>query len=181
MKNVSDFPGVVGDGQNDDTAGLQAVLDSGASTVYLPRPPENYLISKPLVIHSGQTLQADRNAVIRLADHAHVYLLMNANHETGDQGITVIGGIWYGNNLHQTCEYHENKGDWRVPYDPKRYLGVLMHFNRVTDLRVAHLTLKDPEAFGFQAGNLQQFTIEDITFDYNLQKGNMDGVHLHYV
>jgi hypothetical protein len=28
-------------------------------------------------------------------------------------------------------------------------------------------------------GNLRQFTIEDITFDYNLQRKNMDGVHLN--
>lgn len=179
MTNVFDFPGVVGDGKHDDTAGLQAALNSGASTVYLPVPPAAYLISKTLALHSGQTLMADRNAVVRLADHAHAHMLSNADHEEGNECITVLGGIWDGNNAHQTCEYHQVGGTWRVPYDPARYLGVLMQFNRVTDLRVAHITLKDPETFGFQAGNLRRFTIEDVTFDYNLLRGNMDGVHLH--
>jgi hypothetical protein len=179
MATVSGFPGVVGDGRNDDTAGLQAALDSGASIVFLPKPPGNYLISRTLTVHSAQTILVDRNAVIRLADHAHVHMLTNADHERGDHGITVAGGIWDGNNLHQTCEYHENDSNWRVPYDPERYLGVLMQFNRVKDLRIAHVTFKDPETFGFQGGNLERFTIEDVTFDYNLQRLNMDGVHIH--
>ena len=179
MANALDYPGVVGDGEHDDTVGLQAALDSGASTVCLPAPPAAYSISGTLTIHSGQTLAADRNAVIRLADHAHQHLLTNADHEHGNERITVTGGIWDGNNVHQTCEYHENGRNWRVPYDPARFLGVLMQFNRVTDLRIAHVTLKDPETFGVQVGNLRRFTIEDITFDYNLMRGNMDGVHLH--
>lgn len=178
MTNALLAPGVVGDGAHDDTAGLQAVLDSGAATIYLPTPPRSYVISRTLTIHSGQTLAADRNAVIRLADHAHVHMLTNADHSAGNGRIVVTGGIWDGNNVHQTCEYHQT-GNWRVPYDPARYLGVIMQFNRVTDLRVAHVTFRDPETFGFQGGNLRRFTIEDITFDYNLQRGNMDGIHVH--
>ncbi len=178
MLNVSNYPGVIGDGTHDDTAGLQAALDSGASTVYLPVPPRHYLISRPLKMHSCQTLTADRNAVIRLADHAHQHMLTNVDHASGNTNITVLGGIWDGNNEHQTCEYHQGKS-WRVPYDPARYLGVLMQFNRVKNLRVANLTLKDPEMFGFQGGNLHQFTVEDITFDYNMRRNNMDGIHVH--
>ena len=171
-------PGTVGDGVHDDTAALQAALDSGASVVELPRPPRCYLISRALVIHSEQTLLVDRNATIRLADGAHAHMLTNASHAGGDHGITVVGGIWDGNNAHQTCEYHET-GRWQVPYDPRRYLGVLLQFNHVADLRLAGLTLKDPEAFGIQVANLRRFTIEDITFDYNMLRANMDGVHLN--
>ncbi len=171
-------PDTVGDGVHDDTAGLQAALDSGASVVELPGPPKHYLISHALVIHSGQTLVVDRNATVRLADGAHAHMLTNANHAEGDHGISVLGGIWDGNNAHQTCEYHET-GRWQVPYDPQRYLGVLLQFNNVVDLRLAGLTLKDPETFGVQVANLRRFTIEDITFDYNMLRANMDGVHLH--
>lgn len=177
--SVLDLPEVVGDGVHDDTAGLQAALDSGASVVHLPMPPGNYLISRTLEIHSGQTLLADRNAVVRLADHAHAHLLTNADHGRLSRGITIKGGIWDGNNAHQTCEYHENGFEWRVPYDPARYLGVMLQFNNVEDLHLSGLTLKDPEAFGIQMGNIRRFTVEDITFDYNLLKLNMDGVHLH--
>lgn len=173
------FPGVKGDGKHDDAAGLQALLDATPGQVNLPAPPVAYLIGSTLRIHSGQTLCLERNAVVRLADHAHCYMLTNADPDAGNHRITVTGGIWDGNNAHQTCDYHQPGGTWRVPFDRHRYLGVLMQFNRVTDLRVEHVTLKDPETFGFQAGNLERFSIEDITFDYNLLRNNMDGVHLH--
>ena len=179
MKSVLDFAGVVGDGKNDDSAGLQAALDSGACTVLLPQPPKCYLISKTLRIHSGQTLQAERNAVIRLANQANALMLTNADPGRGDRGISVLGGIWDGNNANQTGELFKNGMAWTTPYDPERYIGVIMRFSGVSDLRVAHLTLKDPESFGFQGGNLRRFTVEDITFDYNLLRLCMDGIHLN--
>jgi hypothetical protein len=42
-------PNVLGDGLHDDTDGLQAALDSGASVVTLPTPPGCYVISHALV------------------------------------------------------------------------------------------------------------------------------------
>jgi len=171
-------PGVVGDGLHDDTAGLQAALDSGAAVVHLPTPPAGYLITRPLVIHSGQTLLCDRNAALRLADRAHRYMLVNDDPERGNRGISIIGGIWDGNNAHQTCEYHEG-GDWRVPFSKDRYLGVLMQLVNVDDLHLSGLTLKDPECYGIQLGAVRRFTVQDITFDYNMLTNNMDGVHVH--
>ncbi len=179
MRNALAAPGVYGDGLHDDTAGLQAALDAGPGTVHLPQPPAHYVVTRPLRLHSYQSLVADRYAVIRLADHAHAYLLTNADHAAGNEHLAVTGGIWDGNNLAQTCAYHQPGGTWRVPFDPARYLGVIMQFNRVRDLHVSGLTLKDPETFGFQGGNLERFTVADITFDYNLRRGNMDGIHVH--
>ncbi len=172
------MPGVKGDGMTDDTQGLQSLLDSGAGTIYLPKPLKHYLISKTLKIHSGQTLIVDRNAIIKLADRACVHMITNTDHIKGDSLITITGGIWDGNNITQTQEYHETHNG-QVPYNPDRYLGVLFQFNNVSDLRIAELTLKDPETFGFQGGNLLRFTIENITFDYNLKRLNMDGIHIH--
>ena len=176
------IPGVKGDGIHDDTAGIQALLDSGASTVHLPGPPKHYLISKTLKIHSGQTLIVDRNAVIRLADHAHAHLLTNSDHSGGNSRITVIGGIWDGNNATQIAPYHQDRENGKLPYDPDRYVGMLFQFDNVTDLHIADLTFKDPEAFGFWGGNLHRFTIENITFDYNKLEPEfriMCGVQIH--
>ena len=173
-----DIPGVIGDGVHDDTQGLQALFDSGVSTIYLPRPPQCYLISKTLKIHSGQTLIVDRNAVIRLADHAGAHLLTNSDHSGGNNRITVTGGIWDGNNLTQTTLYHEDRRNKDIPYDPDRYVGVLMMFDNVKDLHISDVIFKDPETFAFWGGNLFQFTIENITFDFNLRRGNMDGIHI---
>ncbi len=175
-KNKTFLPGVLGDGINDDTAGIQAALDSGTGKIYLPQPPRHYLIRKTLLIHSRQSLILDRHATIRLADHADVPMLTNADHQKGNEGITVIGGIWDANNVNQT---QHDFSDANQPFDPARWIGILMQFNHVLNLRVAHLTLKDPESFGIQLGNLREFTIEDITFDYNMLRLNMDGVHLN--
>lgn len=170
--NVLDFAGVIGDGVNDDSAGIQEALDSRAGTVYLPKPKNCYLISKTLKVHSEQTILADRYARIKLADQANCLLLMNADQDSGNNGISVIGGVWDGNNLNQTRE------NLRVDsYDPKRYVGVVIQFRNVKDLRISELTIKDPETFGVQLGKVDRFTVEDITFDYNLLRSSMDGIH----
>jgi hypothetical protein len=65
------------------------------------------------------------------------------------------------------------------PYEASRYLGGLMRFNNVKSLSLRGLTLKDPVTYGAQLGNLRQFTIEDIVFDYNMKRNNMDGIHVH--
>lgn len=172
--------GTVGDGVSDDTNAIQRMLDSGATTVHLPVPTKHYLISRPLVIHSNQTLQADCSAVIRLKPQSNCPMLTNVDKPDGDENIAVIGGIWDMNNLNQSLtEYQKHRRYTNEPYDPNRYLGVLMRFNRVKNLHLRGLTLKDPVTYGVHLGNLRQFTIEDITFDYNLQRKNMDGVHIN--
>ena len=64
------LPPLVGDGVVDDTAAIQARLDSGMSCVYLPPPTKHYLISKTLKIGSNQELRLDRFSVVRLAPRA---------------------------------------------------------------------------------------------------------------
>ena len=172
--------GVVGDGIHDDTAGLQTLLDSGGNEVHFPSPPVCLLISKTLTIHSRQTLVLSRHTVIRLKEHSDQVMITNADHQKGNEGICLIGGIWDMDNLNQSLtEYHKTR-IWRGrPYLPEYYIGVLMRFNNVQNLSIRGLTLKDPVTYGMQLGNLRQFTIEDITFDYNLKRSNMDGVHVH--
>ncbi len=169
------FPGVKGDGNHDDTEGIQAALNTRAGTVHLPSPPARYLISKALVVYSGQTILMDRNAVIRLADKADSLMLTNDSRSGVDRGIRVQGGIWDGNNANQTPHDFSPQ----VAYDPARFLGVLIRFNNVKNLRIADLTLKDPESFAVQLGNVEQFTVENVDFDYNLLRPNMDGIHLN--
>ena len=174
-------PGVVGDGVYDDTTGLQALLDSGASEIHFPAPPVCLLISKTLKIHSGQALTFGRYAIIRLKDHADAVMITNADHEEGNRNISLAGGIWDMNNLNQSLtEYQKRDKNYRSrPYDPRCYVGVLMRFNNVKNLAIRALTLKDPVTFGMQLGKLWQFSVEGITFDYNLKRANMDGVHLN--
>ena len=171
--------GIVGDGEQDDTAAVQALLDSRRSLVYLPAPPKHYLISKPLRIHSNQTFQLDRFTVIRLKDGSDCVMITNDDHERGNENIALVGGVWDMHNEGQSLAEYQKTRIWKGTYDPARYLGVLMRFNRVKRLTLRGLTLKNPVTFSAQLGNLEEFTIEDIAFDHNLKRTNMDGIHVH--
>ena len=171
---------ILGDGMNDDAPGIQALLDSGAGEIRLPKPQACYLIGDTLRIHSGQTLRVDRAAVIRLKPGSDKVMLTNASHKDGNENIAVDGGIWDMDNLNQHLTDYQQTHDYRRhPYEESYYTGVLMRFDNVKNLRLASLTLKDPVTFGMQLGRLRQFSIEEITFDYNLKRSNMDGVHLN--
>jgi hypothetical protein len=176
--------GLHGDGRHDDTAGIQALLDAGASAVYLPPPPKHYLISRTLVIHSGQALRLDPFTVIRLAPRSDTVMITNDDHDQGNENIALVGGIWDMDNRQQAPNPFPAMGQagLTTPYDPARFIGVLMRFNRVRNLTLQGLTLRDPTTFGAQLGNLYQFTVRDITFDYphaNPTEINMDGIHIH--
>jgi hypothetical protein len=171
--------GIVGDGQHDDSKGIQALLDTRQSMVYLPPPPVRYLISQPLQMHSQQTLRLDLFTVIRLKDSSDCPMITNDNHTDGNENIALIGGIWDMHNEGQSlCEYQKTR-NWHGSYDPARYLGVLMRFNHVKNLTLRGLTFKDPVTYSAQLGNLDQFTVSEITFDHNLKRSNMDGIHVH--
>ncbi len=181
MNNTIHHAGIIGDGTHDDTAGIQALLDAGTSAVYLPPPPKQYLISRTLIIHSGQTLRLDNLTTIRLAPGADTIMLTNDDHTGGNDAITLMGGVWDMDNRSQSPNPFHG-GDHFAPYSPERYIGVLMRLVNVRNLTIRGLTLRDPITFGIQLAQLENFTIEDITFDYthcNPIFINMDGVHIH--
>lgn len=178
-------PGVVGDEIHDDTAGLQALLDSGATEVRFPVPPKCLQISKPLTIHSGQTLIAASNTVIRLMPHSDCLMITNDNHAKGNENITLSGGVWDMNNLNQSLpDYLKTAPAKRRdllrsrPYSPTTYDGILLRFNHVKNLTIRDLTMKDPVMWGMQLGRLEHYTIENITLDYNLKTLNEDGIDI---
>jgi hypothetical protein len=177
LSQESVLPLLVGDGVVDDAAAIQARLDSGAKHVYLPEPKRCYLIKKALVIHSDQTLRLDPQTTIRLADGACDYLLTNDGKETeeGNKNIRIIGGIWDGNNLNQTCDYR--KGD-RGQGGLKKYMGNAIFLMNVENLWLEGLTIKDPETFGAHLAKVRKFTVKDIVFDYNCELWNEDGIHV---
>jgi polygalacturonase len=173
--NVLASQGVIGDGVHDDTVGLQAALDSGAAVIRFAKPTKWYSVRRPLRVHSGQTILADPSAVVRLADGADCVLLTNADHDAGNASITIEGGVWDGNNANQTLHDFSNA---QLRYDPARHVGLVLMFDRVRRLRLANLTIKDPESFGVTLGHVEHFTVENIRFDYNLLRLNMDGIHV---
>jgi hypothetical protein len=173
-----------GDGVRDDTAAIQALLDAGSPVVRLPAPARHYLISRPLRIHAGQALELDRFAHIRLAPRSDCLMLENVDQESGDANIAVRGGIWDMDNLRQTpnpLAVPTPALKAQTTYVASTYLGIGMRFVKVRGLTLEGLTFKDPVTFCVQLVMVRDFTVDDVTFDFNMGNpipGNMDGIHL---
>jgi len=186
-----------GNGINDDYPAIQEMLDSGMSLVYLPAPEKNYVISKPLKLHSNQELRLDRYTLIRLAPHANCTMLENADVEDFNENITILGGIWdmnhseqYMNPLHYPVpdtgmvfnEWEKASGfdrDVRQRYG--MYMGMCFVFNGVRGFHLSNLTIRNPVTFGMDLSYVEDFTVENITFDYtegSPKLWNMDGIHV---
>ena len=175
------LPRILGDGSHDDTAGIQAALDSGAKIIYLPPPAGHYLISKTLLIHSNQSLVMDRFSEIRLAAGSDCLMITNDDHGNGNTNISLTGGIWNMDGVNQAANPvwgAYKAGKMGVKYDPFRYFGILSRFVNVTHLAVSSLTFRNPVCFGAQLALIHYFTIENITFDYAPPENCMDGIHL---
>ncbi len=197
-----------GDGIHDDTNAIQEIIDSGVCEVCLPAPKRFYLISKPLELPSNFRLVLPRFAEIRLADGSNCLMVKNkmvpdyadrlpedlnelwggrckhlwyyVNEYSADaiaENIEICGGIWNCNNMNQLPNPEQTEG-----FGPHGYTGDGMLFYGVKNLKISSITLKDPVHWGISFDRVSYFTVEDITFDYNLGNPtaiNMDGVHLN--
>ncbi|WP_304433225.1 glycosyl hydrolase family 28 protein [Acutalibacter muris] len=167
----------LGDGIHDDAPAIQALLDSGLSTVRLPAPEKCYTIYSALHIHSNTSLILDGFTTIRLADGANAHMLVADDPHS--ENISVSGGIWDFNNLGQA------PNPMRIPPEDGNYEAVthfIFYFENVKNLYLGGLTIKDPTIFASTFDHVEQFTVQDITFDFNFgnpNATNMDGIHLN--
>lgn len=168
-----------GDGVHDDTAALQALLDK-AGEVRIP--DGRYLVSRPLIIHDNTHLIAARNAVFRLADHANCSILDNDGlyERKTNRNITIEGGIWDGNNSAQEREWIPVED---LPCDYDKYISnslivLMIRLVHTEHLVVKNVIFKDPTSYGIHIADAKYFTVENVYFDYDLSKPNMDGVHI---
>ena len=195
-----------GDGRMDDYDYIQAELDSGKPLVELPMPQKYYLITRALKIHSNQELRLPEDAIIRLRGNSNCLMITNADPENGDENIRVVGGVWdmnkaeqamnpylyfnpepYTREVYRACEeipwfkIINSEEAERAHTFPNIWFGICMVFGHVKNLYVGNLTLKDPVTYGAWAGHVEDFTFENIIFDFNPgipYPVNMDGIHL---
>lgn len=179
------LPQLHGDGVTDDTAAIQARLDTGASCVYLPPPVRNYRISKSLEIGSGQELKLDRFSIIRLAPKSDCPMIENRCYRTGsDRNIAMTGGIWDMDNVNQSpnaMQVPAMRAKRPKKHDPGWFFGMAMRFANVEGMTVKGVTIRNPTTYGMAFAKTSYFVIDDISFDYrkwNPIPLNMDGVHL---
>ena len=66
------------------------------------------------------------------------------------------------------------------PYHPDRYYGIIWRFVNVDGFEVRDIILQNPVSYAVQCGNVRNFTVEHVTFDFNFgnpSPNNMDGLH----
>ena len=194
----------IGDGIHDDTAAIQALLDTGASLVELPAPKVSYIISRTLLIGDGQELRLGRFTPVRLADGSNCPMLANRDPGGGNRHVAVSGGVWdmnnrgHRHNLSALCAMDKaRRRSWlderqeetqeavvRWPegrYSPDYFYGVCFRFHNVEDFVLRGVTIRNPTTYGIQLWKVRGFLVDDIEFDYrwgNPAKANMDGLHL---
>lgn len=185
-----------GDGIHDDYPAIQQMLDAGMPCVHLGSPEKHYVISKTLKIHSDQELQLPRFAKITLADNSNCCMLENAGALSWNGNIKVSGGIWdmnhnnqYPNPYHfpnpETGEKFKDTAA-RLNYDTdsrlfiEAYTGHCFRFNSIRNLTFENLTIRNPVVYGAQFAYIEDFTVQNIVFDYtegSPKLWNLDGVH----
>jgi len=165
------------------TKAIQAALDENKS-VYIPYTGEPYYIDAPLVIKSGCSLKVDPNAEIRLRPGINTCMLRNEHQVGGQEGavdlpsdcdkdIVIEGGIW--TTLATTV--NESNGNVNGGPDSNNALhghGVIL-MNRVRQVWVKNLVIKESRPHGVQFCNATEFLVENIQFVDHRR----DGVHIN--
>ncbi|MBR5514816.1 MAG: hypothetical protein IKU52_01285 [Clostridia bacterium] len=161
---------------NRDTAKIQKLLDKGGK---IKIPGGVYMINRPLVIHDNTHLILEEGAVFRLCDNANCQIMINEGlARKYNKNITIEGGIWDGNNQNQTRQVQDFANPLTA-YDPDFYYGIMLRFVGMENFTMKNLTLKDPESYPVQISMVRNFTVENIIFDYNMLRTNMDGIHIN--
>lgn len=165
---------IKGDGITDDTAAIQELLDCSEEIITLKKG--TYLISSPLKIKSNTHLSLAPDAVMKLADGANCAIIENESlpQRGYDHNIIIEGGIWDGNNEHQV----RGRPYPTEHYEEDYYYGIFMRFVGVKHFTIRNLTIKDPEAYAMLICNAEHFNVDRITFDFNMLRPNMDGIHV---
>ena len=159
-----------------DRKEIQELLDRGGE-IFIPSGV--HTVDATLVIGDNTSLTLAPDAVIRLADGANCEIIRNEGlAKKYNKNISITGGIWDGNNRGQVRQVRGFE-DIGKPYDISFYYGIMMRFTGVDGFTFRDLTLKDPEAYPVQMSMIKNFHVENIIFDYNMLRTNMDGIHVN--
>ena len=166
------------------TAAFQAAL-AQRHTLHIPSRPLPYYIDAPLILKSGDSLTADKDAEIRLKPGTNTCMVRNENirgfgdrpvpaDTQPDTGITIEGGIWTTLVLGpQVTNGNVRGASSQVNPVPGTH-GVILLQN-VRRVLVKNLTVRQSKAFAVHLGNVSEFRVEGIRLDRHWR----DGVHVN--
>ena len=192
--------GGIGNWTKDDSFAMNQALNF-ASTVKLVGN-RTMIIKKPIILKTGNTIEADKNFEIKLGDGANCTLLKNEHidipHDAlnpivypqgfkRNKNITIRGGIWNGNGLKQNRADNAAVGDQPDVIGTQRFsdgdtlnfIGFMMKFADIDYFLMEDLILKNGRTYMVAAGGLMNYTFRNINLIRSYHIENGDGIHLH--
>ena len=147
----------------DVTAYMQSCLDTNGT--FILEKSGTFWISDIVKIPSNAHIKLGSNTVIKSVSGTNKSFLENDDPLNVNENVHIEGGIWDGNRSDQT-------------FDTTKLWGIF-RFAGVKNLYLGNLIIREPVSFGTQFCRLENYLIENITFDSVLPITiNNDGVHL---
>lgn len=165
-------------------APIQAAL-ARHNAVFLPRRALPYYINDPIVLKSGQRLDADPQAEIRLVSNTNTCMIRNEHLVSGqdrpipadavpDTQIAVEGGIWT-TLATSPGQSNGNSQGWPARHDRSLNCHGVILFSNVRNAVVRNLVVRQSRAHAVQMSNASHFLVENVTF----QEHRRDGIHIN--
>lgn len=182
---------VITGGGTDVTEQLQAVLDKAPEYGRLHLIMDGAALVRGLKVHDNTTIECmDKSCGFYLADNSDCAVLATARFSYSEnertKNITLIGGTYNHNCLHQAHHVTSNDPNEVAQNMPERYMTeecnhytVAMEFIGVENLNVRDVTVRDQRTFAFTVGNFKHVNIENtwIELENEIPLGNQDGFH----
>ena len=191
--------GAVGDGNNDDTAAIQAALDAaGAAGGKVFIPTGTYKLTAAIQIGSNTHLHMSPGCTLTLASGANCPLIRNKNWSTGaitDTNIVITGGTLFcngvctgsgGTGLYNIDDSLANgTGNFNQTYAANVTVsghgpGVGLALFGVDHLAITDVQVQNARSYGIAAINITDFRIvgNEVTTNLAIGGDNTDGIHI---
>ena len=176
MKKIIDARefGALGNGIQNESPFLQKALEAAVNGI-LTIPDGTYRIVETLKIPSNVEIRASGSARLFHCGSAPKkrgdFLISNRNVDTGNENISINGGVWEGN--------FDGVNNTKNPdlFAEDAWSGSMINFQRVRNLRLENMTLVNSIVYFVRMGDVEDFHIENIRFGSEKLAFNQDGLH----
>lgn len=164
--------GAAGDGIADDTCFFEKALKEYSKIII---PSGVYKITKTLKVQSNTFIEASPAARVFLDGETPKkrgdFLLANSDELSGNENITLSGGVWDGNNTGK-CNV---KADL---FDKNGFSGTVINFCNVKNLEISNVVVANSSAYNIRLSKVDGFICSNISFLSDEARLNQDGIHL---
>ena len=175
-------------GGTDDTEAIQQVLDRALELGSLTLVMDGAALVRGLRVHSNTTIVClSPSCGFYLADGANRPVLEGAKRSLNDyvnRNITLIGGTYNHNCLHQEHDAPRSPAEWEALYGSEvqedwMEAVIALRFHGVENLVVRDLHIRNQRTYAALVSNFRQVHMENVVIELpdKLYAQNQDGLH----